>query len=202
MKLVPWRRIESWSCIACGDCCKEFRVPLKAYEAARLARLFGYTCIEFNIERYVLRKRLDGRCIFQVYSNGKWVCGIQSIKPLACKIWPFLVSHMPSHGSKEEAWYEYEGRKYYIYVNTFCRGIAYGKPTKTLSEKVLPEFIELSLGIREKQNLSTSMLVNYGQKGHTIPLVNVNYLLLRGGRPYVLIPLYYGGLCKFGGLTS
>lgn len=160
MKLVPWRKIENWSCIACGDCCKEFRVPLRAYEAVRLARHFGYTCLEFNLERCVLKKRLDGRCIFQVHSNGKWICGIQNIKPLACKIWPFLVSDTPSHGFKEEAEYEYRGRKYYVYVNPFCKGIAYGRPTRILAEKVIAEFVELSLGIREKQDFSTSMLVD------------------------------------------
>ena len=158
MPLVPWRKVENWLCVACGDCCREFRVPLRTYEAVRLANLFGYKCLELGLRGCRLRKRPDGRCVFQVYREGKWICGIQSVKPLACKLWPFFISDEPQD-SKDEAEYEFKGYRFYVYVNPFCRGVIYGKPCGAFAKKVIPEFIELSLGFREEQRLSTSPLV-------------------------------------------
>jgi len=164
---IPWSKIENWFCIACGNCCREFKVPLSAYEAIKLAEIFGYDRLELGLKGYYLRKRPDRRCVFQVYSNGKWICGIQSIKPLACRLWPFMVRSKPRHGYKDEAEYEYKGQKFYVYVNPYCRGLIFGKPSRMLIEKVIPEFIELSMGLRVKQELSTSLLVGYNIKGLT-----------------------------------
>ncbi len=160
MPLVPWRKVENWLCVACGDCCKEFRVPLRAHEAARFASLFGYGCLELGLGGYRLRKGLDGRCVFQVYRGGKWICGIQSVKPLACKLWPFFISDEPQD-SKDEAEYEFKGYRFYVYVNTFCRGVIYGKPCDAFANKVIPELVELSLGLRKEQSLSTSPFVGH-----------------------------------------
>jgi len=157
--LVPWRRVENWLCVACGECCREFRVPLRAYEVVRLANLFGYGPLELGLKGYRLRKRPDGRCVFQVYRSGRWICGIQSIKPLACKLWPFFISDKPQD-SKDEAEYEFRGYRFYVYVNPFCRGVVYGKPSNVFAKKVIPEFIELSLGLRREQSLSTSPFVS------------------------------------------
>jgi len=157
--LVPWRRVKDWLCVACGDCCKEFRVPLRAYEAVRFANLFGYGCLELGLRGYRLKKRPDGRCIFQVYREGMWVCGVQNIKPLACKVWPFLIFDKP-RDFKDEAEYEFKNYKFYVYVNPFCRGVVYGEPSSVLAKKVIPEFVELSLGLRREQSLSTSPFVS------------------------------------------
>jgi Fe-S-cluster containining protein len=157
--LVPWRKVGNWLCIACGDCCKEFRVPLRAYEAAKFANVFGYGCLELGLGEYRLRKRPDGRCVFQVYIRGRWICGVQSIKPLACKLWPFFISDRP-RDSKDEAEYEFKGYRFYVYVNSFCKGVLYGKPSNVFAKKVIPEIIELSLGLRKEQCLSTSPLVS------------------------------------------
>jgi len=156
--LVPWRKVKDWLCVACGDCCREFRVPLRTYEAVRLANLFGYGSLELGLRGYRLRKRPDGRCVFQVYREGRWICGIQGLKPLACKLWPFFISEEPQD-FKDEAEYEFEGRRFYVYVNTSCRGVVYGKPSDFFAKKVIPEFIELSLGLRREQRLSTSPFV-------------------------------------------
>lgn len=141
---------------------------MRAYEAVRFANIFGYKCLELGLGKYVLKKRVDGRCVFQVYSNGRWICSIQSIKPLACKLWPFLISEKP-HDSKEEAEYEFRDHIFYVYVNPFCRGLAYGKPTYIFAYNVIPEFIELSLGLRREQSLSTSLLVAFKGVKHHAP---------------------------------
>ncbi|MDH5816549.1 MAG: YkgJ family cysteine cluster protein [Candidatus Nezhaarchaeota archaeon] len=173
MNLVPWRKVENWFCIACGECCREFKVPLKVYEAVRLANIFGYKFLELGLGGYVLRKRADGRCVFQFHSNGKWICGIQRIKPLACKLWPFLISERPRDDSKEEAEYEFRGYTFYVYVNSFCKGIVYGRPSYVFANKVVPEFIELSLGLREEQTFSTSLLLTHKVESRSIRPLNI-----------------------------
>lgn len=159
MDPIPWSKVEGWACIACGDCCKDFRVPISAYEVARLAGSFGYWAIEAGLNSYYLKKRLDGRCAFQVRRSGRWICGVQPLKPMACKLWPFMVYEKPRYGCRDEAEYEFNGQRFYVYVNPYCRGLAYGKPSHTFESKVLPEFIEIKLGIRERQSLSTSSIV-------------------------------------------
>jgi hypothetical protein len=46
-----------------------------------------------------------------------------------------------------------------VYVNSFCRGVVYGKPSNVFAKRVIPEVIELNLGLRREQRLSTSPLV-------------------------------------------
>jgi len=160
VKPIPWRKVENWFCIACGDCCREFRVPLNAYEATKLAEIFGYDCLELGLKGYYLKKKPNRRCIFQIYSGGRWICGIQGIKPLACRLWPFIVTQKPRYEYKDEAEFEFRGQKVYVYLNPYCRGIIYGTPSSIFIKKVIPEFVELSLGLRREQELSTSILVS------------------------------------------
>lgn len=160
MKLIPWRKVEDWVCLACGICCKEFRVPLSMHEATKLAMIFGHGCLEVNWRGYYLKKTLDRRCMFQVNLGGKLTCGIQEIKPLACKLWPFTVLREPRYGARNEALYEFKGQGFYVYLNPYCRGIIYGRPSERFERKVIQEFIELSIGLRVKQELSTSPFIS------------------------------------------
>lgn len=155
MNPIPWRKINNWICITCGDCCKKYKVPLTAYEAAKISEIFGHRCLEVGLGCYYLRKKPDGSCIFQV-SN---ICGIQNIKPHACKLWPFMIYEKAKYEYKHEAEYEYKGRTFYVYINPNCRGIIYGKPSLTFEILVIPEFIELSLRSRKEQVFSTSTLI-------------------------------------------
>ncbi|MGQ9760170.1 MAG: YkgJ family cysteine cluster protein, partial [Candidatus Methanomethylicaceae archaeon] len=159
MRYVPWSKMMDWFCVACGSCCKEFKVPLRAYETTLLSNLFGYRCMEPDVGTFYLRRRENGRCIFQIYNDGKFVCGIQALKPLACKMWPFLVCEKPEYEFKEEALFEFRGERFYIYVHPKCRGLKYGPPTSNLIKKTIPEFIEIKLGLRRSQSRSTSLLV-------------------------------------------
>ncbi|MGC8936297.1 MAG: YkgJ family cysteine cluster protein [Candidatus Methanomethylicaceae archaeon] len=159
MKFVPWSKFEDWFCTACGECCKEYKVPLRTYEMTLLSNIFGHHCMELGVGTAYLKQRFDGRCIFQIRKGGKKLCGIQPIKPLACKMWPFIVSETPLHGYKNEAAFEFKGEPFYIYVNPFCRGLIYGRPSQRLMGLVLPEFVELKLGLRRDQARSTSLLL-------------------------------------------
>lgn len=159
MRYVPWSKIQDWFCTACGDCCKEFKVPLRTYEAVLLSKIFGFYCMELGVGTTYLKRWLDGRCIFQIKIGRRMICGIQSIKPIACKMWPFAVFEAPRYEQGKEASFDFRGETYFVYVNSYCRGLVYGRPSFRLINSVIPEFIELKLGLRRHQIRSTSFVV-------------------------------------------
>jgi Fe-S-cluster containining protein len=127
-------------------------------EYANILKNYGSSFVKIDIGKVYLAKRHDGRCIFQFQSSGRWVCGIQASKPIACKQWPFIVVKKPLFGHADMAlirWYE---SNYYIYVDPRCRGVALGNPSTILLDKILPEVLNLSQGIRTDQYYSTSKI--------------------------------------------
>jgi Fe-S-cluster containining protein len=152
---IPWRRVKSWNCINCGVCCKEYDVLLGYSEWANIIRDFGISVIKPSVARLCLGKKDDGTCIFLYISSGSWLCALQSNKPKACKLWPFKIFEQPKYGGDSEAIYRIGERSLFIYVDPSCIGLTWGTPTRRFTHETLPEFIELALGIREKQFYST-----------------------------------------------
>ncbi len=147
--LLPWRLFHSWGCLMCGECCEKFEVSLTPSEAAFLVREYGRGVVERRGGKVYLR-RVGGRCIFQ---DGR-ACGIQDHKPSACKVWPFKVLDYPLR--VDDRWmaeYVFAGRTFYVYVNTFCRGLNRGVPMWM----VIPEAVALHLGLTGKQTFTTSL---------------------------------------------
>lgn len=171
MKYVPWSKIKDWFCTTCAECCKEFIVPLRTYETTLLSNIFGFSCMELRVGTTYLKRRLDGRCIFQVERNGKMVCGIQPLKPLACKMWPFAVFETPQYEHRNQAYFEFRGEIFYVYVNPCCRGLIYGSPSFRFINSVIPEFIELRLGLRKHQLRSTSLKLKTAAEPITTPCI-------------------------------
>lgn len=157
-RLIPWRRIAYWECLACGECCKYFEIPLRAEEYAKITKRYGLNVITLGVGRAYLKKTLKGRCIFQKYISGRWLCSLKEDKPLVCKIWPFAALKDPKHGRNREALYNYYGDRYYIYVHPYCRGLIYGEPTSHLMDKVIPEVLRLSSGLIRTQEYTTAKL--------------------------------------------
>jgi Fe-S-cluster containining protein len=91
-RFLPWWSVASWKCDACGECCKWFSVSVTMHEYARISHHHGHDVVTLSLGRALLRKRCDGRCIFQYCESGSWLCGLQAEKPYACKMWPFIVS--------------------------------------------------------------------------------------------------------------
>jgi len=83
------------------------------------------------------------------------------MKPIACKLWPFKIHGKPKFGRPNEASYTYRGKKLFIYVDPSCIGIRWGNPTHKFTYKVMPELVEIALGMREKQYYSTSKIHPY-----------------------------------------
>jgi hypothetical protein len=81
------------------------------------------------------------------------------MKPVACKLWPFKVSDKPKYGRPNEAVYNYgDVKKLYIYADPSCIGLQWGNPTQDFLNTTMIEFIDIALGLREKQFYSTSQL--------------------------------------------
>ncbi len=135
---VPWRKVYSWHCVACGKCCIDFKPKLTYYEYLKL-RKTGF--VEEKAGRYYIKK-INGRCPFQIDN----LCSLQgSLKPISCKVFPFLVRKKPAK-NEDLAYYEYDGEEYYVYVSTYCKNTILSKnPTENL-KKLVKEAIELVIG--------------------------------------------------------
>ncbi len=155
---IPWSQVQSWTCNACGECCKWFSVPLNAYEYAKLGQTYGFNMVEVSDGRSWLRKSIDDRCAFMILHGGRWLCGLQGEKPNVCKIWPFRVTDRPLYGRGLGARYENEEWTGYVYVDPRCPAIVYGDPTPYFTHNVIREFVELALGKIEHQSHSTADL--------------------------------------------
>ncbi len=117
---VPWKRVASWHCNACGRCCTAYKVKLNAYEYLKL-KPTGF--VEERRGRFYIKK-VGNRCPFQL----KNLCMLQNrLKPIACRLFPFSIRR---DGSRD-ALYEYRGEEYYVYVDTYC-------PNVKLKSDVLP----------------------------------------------------------------
>lgn len=157
MKLIPWSQVKSWTCIGCGNCCK-LTVQLTTQEWLDLTRLYGSALIEQSIDGFYMRKTIDGQCPFLRIFADRWICNLQPMKPLACKIWPFKILDTSRYGYHNEAYFKYKNKDFYIYAYPQCHGISYGKPSEQFAYRTLPEFIEIRLGLRREQLYSTSKL--------------------------------------------
>ncbi|MET1123818.1 MAG: YkgJ family cysteine cluster protein [Archaeoglobaceae archaeon] len=128
---VPWRRVASWHCVACGKCCRAFRVRLNAYEYLKLKHT-GF--VEERGGKFYIKK-IDGLCPFQVGS----LCALQDkLKPIACRLYPFSIYERGS----EDATFEYGGETYYVYVDTFCRNVKLGKAGADMM-KIVEEAVKM-----------------------------------------------------------
>ncbi|MCS7144975.1 MAG: YkgJ family cysteine cluster protein [Archaeoglobaceae archaeon] len=143
---VPWRFVASWHCNACGNCCKEYRVRLRAYEYLKL-RNTGF--IEEKAGRFYIKK-IGKLCPFQ---KGN-LCSLGNLKPLACKLYPFSVLEK----GEETALFEFNGEEFFVYVDDFCKNLKLKRDLNPSLEivKEIEEAIELALGKRFELNLLTA----------------------------------------------
>ncbi len=153
---VPWSRIRDWNCIACGECCKHFSVPITQEEWRTIAELYGLGLTTVVNRQPHLRSTISGRCIFQRWIQGRWLCTIQTVKPLVCKLWPFRIYDHPKHGDPELASFTYRRRQIFVYCDQRCSGVSPGSPSPHLVSSVVPEFAAIALGEKVPQTFSTA----------------------------------------------
>ncbi len=153
---VPWRKVHSWHCTACGRCCNEYLVPLRTYEYLRL-KWTGF--VEERFGKFYIKK-INGKCPFQV---GR-LCMLQGeLKPIACKLYPFKIRKK----GDEKAEFEYKGERFYVYVDVFCPNVVLGKPSESL-RRMIVEAIQVYLGERRDiENITCRKAFNVKNKAIT-----------------------------------
>jgi len=156
MNFVPWRQISNWKCAACGECCRSYGVVLSFPEWLAITKTFGTETTVTGIQRFCIRRGYDGSCAFLCRFGSSCVCGLQHMKPDACKLWPFKIMSEPEYGLKEQAYFEYGSHKLFVYADTNCHGLKLGNPNWDFNFVVLREFVEIALGKRRRQNKTTS----------------------------------------------
>ena len=130
-------------------------------EYARVANRYGHSVVEFGLGKVYLKQGLGDRCIFQHSSQGRWVCELQAIKPLACKLFPFRVYSQPVYKRGDRSECSYRGRTLHVYLDTSCPGIAPGRPSERFLRKVLPEVVAIGTGLMWKQRYTTSKYISW-----------------------------------------
>jgi Fe-S-cluster containining protein len=128
-ELVPWRKVERWVCVRCGQCCNTLDVPVTFEEEDRLRRKYGNVFKRGKIGLYLKKK--NGRCIF--FKNG--VCKIYDDRPIACRKYPF---YFRSSG-EDSALFEYNGLKIYVYVDKNCKGFGKGRSVEEVIKDILSQ---------------------------------------------------------------
>ncbi|MGD2142143.1 MAG: YkgJ family cysteine cluster protein [Candidatus Bathyarchaeota archaeon] len=155
--LIPWTEVRSWSCVACGKCCRGYRVPLKMEEYAKVAQIYGTKVLEFGLGKVYLKNGSGNRCVFQrPTAFGRWICSLQSMKPLACKLFPFRIQSKPAYKRGDTSIYRFRGHNFHVYLDPECDGINIGRPSPRFRDEVLPEILQIGIGERVKQKYTTS----------------------------------------------
>ena len=155
---VTWRNIKSWTCVECGMCCIKYHVVLNFKEWIDIIRNYGVDSTTPSINKLLLGKKGDGTCQFLINIKSNCFCGLQSKKPLACKIWPFKILKYPKFGFPNEAKYYFRNQEFFIYVDPACNGLVLGKPTPFFKNQILAEFVEVAVGLCRRQFYSTAKI--------------------------------------------
>ncbi len=158
MRFIPWSAVRSWHCVNCGLCCKYYDVALKFPEWLSIVKNFGVEYTAPDISNFFLKRRPDGSCIFLAKNPTTCFCSLQYTKPQACRLWPFKILDKSRYGKSNEAVYRYSDQKLFVYIDSACNGLRYGVPTQEFIYTVVPEFIEIAMGVRFTQFKSTAFL--------------------------------------------
>jgi len=158
MKFVPWQYISDWKCDTCGNCCKLYSVVLDFPEWLQIVKYFGVEKTSAGLNRLYIKRSSNGFCPFIHNFANSCLCGLQGMKPGACKQWPFKVLSEPTFGDAKHSLYSYDGLKLFVYADSACSGLRYGSPGWEFAFSTLREFAELTLGKRQTQCKSTRQL--------------------------------------------
>jgi uncharacterized protein len=155
MQFVPWRNVADWHCKACGYCCKLYSVVLGFPEWLKITQTFGAQSTVSDMQRFYIKRVSDGSCAFLCNNSLNYSCGLQDMKPEACKLWPFKVLSEPKYGQEKQAVFDYGKARLYVYADAMCNGLSYGAPNWDFEHVKVKEFAELALGVRQVQCKTT-----------------------------------------------
>ena len=161
MLYVPWQFIEDWKCNSCGICCRQYSVVLNFQEWLRIIKKYGIELTASDLTRLYIKRKNDGTCSFLCDFTSPSLCGLQHMKPEACKLWPFKVLGTPKYAYAQQAAYNYCGKTLFVYADSNCKGLNYGKPSWDFANFTVKEFTEIALGFNSRQTKSTANLYSY-----------------------------------------
>ncbi len=139
----PFTEPVSFRCEFCLDCCRGRHVYLTLKDIERVAKAghdpqeFVTISVEGNKIRFVLAVReWDLGCLFHDPETGK--CMIHDVRPLICRIYPFMVSRKPL-GVDGEMPFQYKGQELWLYYDEGCPGINAEEPETTITPEEIAE---------------------------------------------------------------
>jgi hypothetical protein len=130
-------------------------VVLDFPEWLKISKTFGVETTVSGLDRFYIKRDSDGSCAFLCCNSLNYSCGLQAMKPDACKIWPFKVLSEPKYGEPNRAAFNYGKARLYVYADTMCNGLSFGTPSWDFQHVKVKEFAELALGVREVQSKTT-----------------------------------------------
>ncbi len=158
MQFVPWGQVADWKCIACGQCCRLYRVVLNFHEWLRIVKYYGVEQTASSLNELFIRRKTDGSCVFLNSFPNTCACSLQNMKPKACQLWPFKILQYPKFGRSRHAAYQVGDSVFFVYVDPMCCGLKYGTPTWEFAYQTVGEFVELALGLRSSQLKTTASM--------------------------------------------
>jgi Fe-S-cluster containining protein len=142
-KPKPFTDPVGFRCLYCLDCCRGRHVYLTLNDIERIAKTgkdpqdFVTFSVEGNKIHFVLNVReWDLGCVFHDPETGK--CTIHEVRPIICRIYPFMVSRKPLGVEGEKA-FEYRGEKLWLYYDESCPGINAEEPETTITPEEIAE---------------------------------------------------------------
>jgi Fe-S-cluster containining protein len=159
--LIPWTEVQNWECIACGNCCLGYRVPLKMDEMVKVSAVYGPDVLEYGMGKAYLKNQSNGRCVFQKPLMDRWICTLQGTKPTACRLFPFRIHNKSVYKRGDNAGIRFNGKKYYLYLDPDCQGITSGQPNDRFRNQVVPEIMSTGIGLQVKQKYTTSKSIHW-----------------------------------------
>ena len=158
MLFVPWQFIADWKCKGCGICCRNYSVVLNFQEWLRIIKTYSIELTASDLTKLYIKRKNDGTCSFLCDFTDPNLCGLQHMKPEACKLWPFKILGVPRYGYPQHAAYNYRGRTLFVYADSNCNGLTFGRPSSTFASHTVKEFTEIALGFNTSQVKSTASI--------------------------------------------
>ncbi len=136
--LIPWRKVDSWTCLRCFYCCIEYNVYLGSWEAEWIARAYGVRA-ELTPRGWRLKRAGEPCPFLRRDQYGRSYCLINFDKPRACVSFPFVITRRPLKGVADRLAYYPIGRGegVHVYIRDDCPGLGRGPPIEGALKKTL-----------------------------------------------------------------
>ena len=130
-------------------------------------------------DHFFIKRVGDGSCAFLCNDANNYYCGLQNMKPEACKIWPFKVFSEPKYGEAKTGSLRLPRHAIVRLWRHHVQRLALRRAHMGFPALTVKEFTEIALGVREMQCKSTRPVAYrpaaMGKK--TVPL-NVTFCLI------------------------